>query len=307
MPETRILVVDDEPGIAHLCERLLARAGYAVRAITNPHRALRELDTSPVDLLLVDIRMPGMNGFELMQTARKKHPDLAVVIMTGFGTVETAVEALRVGADGLILKPFSSGAELVESVRHALEAHRNKRDALRLQALRPLFEVSRRLFVETEAPKLTHLLIEAIGEHLHAPLAGVYRFGEETPAERLAALGEMPEPDVVYEALRGVSLPLRVVATPLDENISSLMQQLQCASLLCVQVPTQPDGTLILLAARPEDALPFSEADMELLVVLAHQGAVALENARLYSELRSYLRQVEESQKMLVQAEKMAT
>ncbi len=306
MPETKILIVDDEPGIAHLCERLLARAGYTVRAVTNPHRALHELDTAPADLLLVDIRMPGMNGFELMQAARKKHPHLAVVIMTGFGTVETAVEALRVGADGLILKPFSSGAELVESVRHALTAHHNKRDALRLQALRPLFEVSRRLFVETEAEDLAHLLVEALSEHLRAPLAGVYRYTAEE-GTRLSALGDAPAPRALHTALDGLSLPLRAVAPPPEGALADLMANLHCASLLCARVETQPDGILLLFAARTADALPFSEADMELLVVLAHQGAAALENAHLYSRLRASLRQVEESQKMLLQAEKMAT
>ncbi len=306
MPETTILIVDDEPGIAHLCERLLARSGYGVRAVTNPHRALTELDSFRADLLLVDIRMPGMDGFQLMQAARRKQPHLAVVIMTGFGTVETAVEALRLGADGLILKPFSSGAELVESVGYALEAHRRKRDALRLQALRPLFEVSRRLFAETEPEKLHALLLDAICEHLGCAHAGVYFFPAEEAPQKVAGRGRIPDPEALRAALSAVSLPVLVQAEAAEGALSDLLRAQEYASLACAQVDTQRGG-MVLLAAAPADASALSEADLELLVVLAHQGAVALENARLYAELRAYIRRVEESQKLLVQAEKMAT
>ncbi|HEB64316.1 MAG TPA: response regulator [Chloroflexi bacterium] len=307
MPETKILVVDDEPGIAHLCERLLRRAGYEARAVTNPRRALLHLQTHPVDLLLVDIRMPGMDGFELMRQARQTLPDLAVVIMTGFGTVETAIEALRLGAEGLILKPFSRGAELVESVAHALEAHRRSRDAQRLRALRPLFEVTRRLFSETDPEQLRLLLVEAVCEHLqceHAALYALPRSGN-APPELEAARGEVPPPGGGYvthlweAAARGVVAPGKTDSAPLPPEMGY-------ASLVAAAV-SGPQVSRLLLAARNPENPPFSEADLELLVVLAHQAAAALENARLYAELRAYLRQVEESQQLLLQAEKMAT
>jgi DNA-binding NtrC family response regulator len=98
-----IIVLDDEPGITRLCKRLLERADFKVTTFTNPNETLiafkGEAATTPrPDLLLVDIRMPGMDGFQVIDTARKYFPDLAVVVMTGFGTVETAIEALRRGA-----------------------------------------------------------------------------------------------------------------------------------------------------------------------------------------------------------------
>ena len=106
MSPARILVVDDEPGISLLCDRLLTRAGYSVLASTDPKWALEVLDSERFDLLLVDIRMPDISGFDVILRGHELQPEMAILAMTGFGTVETAIQALRRGVDGLILKPF---------------------------------------------------------------------------------------------------------------------------------------------------------------------------------------------------------
>jgi DNA-binding NtrC family response regulator len=87
MEAISILVVDDEPGIALLCERVLNRAGYDVTSETDPRRALEQLQQRRVDLLLVDIRMPEVDGFDVISRAQVVQPDVAVLVMTGFGTV----------------------------------------------------------------------------------------------------------------------------------------------------------------------------------------------------------------------------
>lgn len=310
MAEAAVLVVDDEPGVARLCERLLARAGYRVRSVTDPHQGLALLDDESFDLLLADIRMPGMDGFELMANARRRQPDLAVVVMTGFGTVETALETLRRGADGLILKPFAEAAELVRSVQHALQESRRKRDALRLETLRPLFDVTRTLFAETDPQRLQALLLDAVCGHLRCEHAGLYLFGSDRASFRLLARrgsppGEeaagLPGSPVRQAASSGV--PLRAAV---ESGADPILAGAGFGSLVCAPV-ARADESLVLLGARNPQEAGLNEADLEMLVVLAHQAAVALENARLYAELRAYVRQVEESQRMLIQAEKMAT
>ena len=128
METTSILVVDDEPGIALLCKRILTRAGYEVTSETNPRVAIERLQDDHFDLLLVDIRMPEVDGFDVISRAKIVQPDIAVLVMTGFGTVETAIQALRQGVDGLILKPFEKGGELLQAVRQALSDNQRKRD-----------------------------------------------------------------------------------------------------------------------------------------------------------------------------------
>ena len=132
-----------------------------LRLLRQPRR-LSICRHNPVDLLLVDIRMPDVDGFEVISRAKKLQPDIAVLVMTGFGTVETAIQALRQGVDGLLLKPFEQGSELVDAVKQALLDSERKRDAARIQALRPLFSVTESLLSETRPDQLLELIKNAI-------------------------------------------------------------------------------------------------------------------------------------------------
>lgn len=175
MESASILVVDDEPGIALLCNRVLKRAGYDVVSETNPRAAVEYLGQHRLDLLLVDIRMPEVDGFDVISRAKRAQPDIAVLVMTGFGTVETAIRALRQGVDGLLLKPFEKSEELVSAAQQALTDNRRKRETARAQALRPLFDATEKLFSETDTQKLRGLIVETICEHLQCPNAAYYQ------------------------------------------------------------------------------------------------------------------------------------
>lgn len=161
----KILIIDDEKGVVQLCQRLLERQGYQVYAALTPKAGLELLDQELVDLLLLDIRMPGMDGFQVMQLARQKQPELAVLIITGHGTIELAVEALRGGADGLTLKPFTAD-ELIQSIQRAIDQNQIKREMSRLSTLKPLFEFSSQLFSELTPSRLRRLVVESICKHL---------------------------------------------------------------------------------------------------------------------------------------------
>src|SRR5512142_34832 len=175
MESLSILVVDDEPGIALLCKRILSRAGYDVISETDPRAAIEHLQQLHVDLLLVDIRMPEVDGFDLISRARMIQPDIATLVMTGFGTVETAIRALRQGVDGLLLKPFNKSEELLQAVEQALADNQRKRDTARVSALRPLFNVTETLFAETDRDRLLGLIVDAICEHLHCANVAYYQ------------------------------------------------------------------------------------------------------------------------------------
>src|ERR671939_371676 len=118
---SNLLIVDDEPGMRQLLTHVFGRgAGHAVRAAENGAKALELLRQEPADLVISDVKMPDMSGIELLRAARALLPDVSVVLMTAFATVETAREAFKLGADDFIQKPFDVD-ELKLIVEKALE------------------------------------------------------------------------------------------------------------------------------------------------------------------------------------------
>jgi signal transduction histidine kinase/FixJ family two-component response regulator len=311
--DEHILVLDDEPGITLLCSRLLKRAGYNVVAFTEAPPAYEHLSANTVDLLLVDIRMPDVNGFEVISRAKQLQPDIAVLVMTGFGTVETAIQALRQGVDGLLLKPFEQSSELIDAVKQALLDSERKRDAARIQALRPLFNVTESLLSETRPNQLLELIKNAIQGHLHCSHVGYYQVDNGQVLHLLAGSGIAPDPDRDQSDMKFIS-ELESLGSPLLINttgpgVKEYRSQLQKRGLGAVMfIPVKrPNMSSWFFVGRSKNETPFREVDLEMFLILSNQAAVAIENARLYADLREYVRQVEESQQALLQAEKMAT
>jgi len=103
-----ILVVDDEPDLRLGLTRLLSRTGASVSSAASAEEAMCMLDGQPVDLVISDIRMPGLSGVELLREIKRTRPAVEVILMTGFGTIELAVECLHAGASNFLSKPFDN-------------------------------------------------------------------------------------------------------------------------------------------------------------------------------------------------------
>ena len=124
MPQ-KILAVDDEPLNLDVLEQELSDLGYAVEKASGGRAALEQLAKTPVALVLLDYQMPGMNGIEVLNEIKKQDPALPVIIITAYGTIERAVEAIKSGADDFITKPFDPD-HLAVVVEKALERARLK-------------------------------------------------------------------------------------------------------------------------------------------------------------------------------------
>jgi len=125
--KSRILVVDDERKIQLVLEKLLKGRGYEVGAADGGRSALEAVAEEPPDLVLLDLRMPGMDGMETLRSLRGAGYAGKIIIMTAYGTIESAVEAMREGAYDYITKPFSN-EDLLLSIERTLEHERLRRD-----------------------------------------------------------------------------------------------------------------------------------------------------------------------------------
>jgi DNA-binding NtrC family response regulator len=129
----RITVLDDEPRMGEIIGMVLRREGYDVTAHTEPTQALASLEKDPADLLLTDLRLPGMDGVEVLTRARELDPELPVILMTAHASIPTAIEAMKRGAFDYVEKPFDN-AELKALVQRALEVTRLARENRYLRA-----------------------------------------------------------------------------------------------------------------------------------------------------------------------------
>jgi DNA-binding NtrC family response regulator len=138
-----ILVVDDEKGIREGCRRILASEGYGVDVAENGKMALEMVTGKPYDLILVDLMMPVMGGLELMENVRQIDPGIILVVITGFATVETAVDAMKHGAYDYIPKPFNPD-QLMAVINRGLDKRRLtiEKETLREERDQRLLEVA---------------------------------------------------------------------------------------------------------------------------------------------------------------------
>jgi DNA-binding NtrC family response regulator len=131
--EEKILIVDDDVDMAETCRRIFRRVGIDADAVYGGQEALDALSREPgYAIVLTDLRMPRMDGAELLQQIKKKHPQIDVIMMTGFGTIQNAIQAMKIGATDYITKPFDKD-ELLRSVNQILDSQRLRGEVDRLR------------------------------------------------------------------------------------------------------------------------------------------------------------------------------
>jgi DNA-binding NtrC family response regulator len=157
----RILIVDDESVVRSSLTEWFADEGYASRGVASGREALDALEREEWDLALVDLKMPGMDGVELQRHLRERDPELTVIIMTGFATVETAVQVLKQGAYDYLTKPVDPD-ELSHTVEKAMENRRQHRENVQLkECLEEIFP-STHLVGKSAAMKKVAELVEMV-------------------------------------------------------------------------------------------------------------------------------------------------
>ncbi len=119
-----ILVVDDDTEIRKVLSSILSEEGYSVKTVENGKQAIEVSEKKRFDLALIDIKLPDMEGTELLHRLKEKQPHIVMIIITGFPTIENAMGAVNEGADGYILKPFE-----IRKLLQAVRKHLNKEAA----------------------------------------------------------------------------------------------------------------------------------------------------------------------------------
>jgi len=203
-----ILIVEDEAKMRRLLELNLGDEGYTVHAASDAEAGLNILRQEKVDLVLTDLKLPGMNGLEFLQMVKRTNATVPVVVMTAYGTVETAVEAMKAGAVDYVLKPFPL-EEIQLVVRKELDVHRLREENLSLrEALGQRYEFKN---IVARSPKMQEIL--ALVERVAPANSTVLLGGESGVGKDLIARA-------IHQHSRRASGPfVKINCTAIPENL----------------------------------------------------------------------------------------
>ncbi len=302
MPD-KILIVDDEKPLCDSVVRLLQRKNYDAEAAESGAEALQKLAEQTYDLVLLDIKMPGMNGLEVLRRAKEINPEIMVLFMTGYGTIENAIEALELGALGFVRKPLPID-ELVSAIDNTLMKGRLRQENARLRALMPLFDLSKALLSEMDENRLSGLVLDTVITETRADVAQLLLLDEAGRLiirgargdEQAEATGEVVE-DMANKAISTLE---PVISWG---NGTEAQEQTNVGSFTgAAYVPLIASGEAIgvLKVAKLDNKTPFEQSDVEFLVTLCGQAAIAIANARLFDDLQRKQQEVEELLKRVI-------
>ena len=294
-PIGKVLIVDDEVELKNVLVETLNAQGYEATGFTSGEAALESLRGNNFDLLLTDLMMPGIDGIALLKACLEIDPHLICIMMTGQGTIQTAVDAMRLGAFDYVLKPFRLQVFMPVLTR-AINTRRLNLENLQLRETVAIYELSQTIsftldpqtliskladaaLQQTDADEVSILLPTLDGSELYvAAVRGESR-------ERL--LGEkVPLQQSISSWVARERLPLLLEGEINDERFRALWPRPEIRSAVSVpmQVANKLVGTININAL--DRTRPFTLGQLKALTILASTAAAALESASLIAQLK---------------------
>jgi response regulator RpfG family c-di-GMP phosphodiesterase len=295
----RILVVDDERVIREILSDFLGLEGYVVRTVEDGVQALEELQKRSYNLVISDLKMPKMGGLDLIEKITELGIPVLTVIMTGFGTVETAIEAMKHGAYDYILKPFKV-EEVIHIVKRGLDRQRLQHENLRLKDALSIYRISEAIATSLSVEKVLDLVLDAVLDAVDADIVNLLleqpgRGPDDRPGsfvEHARKVSPRLEDSEVAPPLNfGEVLPLLQEDKPLLAHSARAYRFLsgppEKRLVSFCSIPLKLKGRIIgmLNAYSYTKGAKFSEGQRKMLYVLGSRAAVSIENARLYESL----------------------
>ena len=328
MDKERILVVDDEKVILDILKKSFEFWGYSCEAAQDGRSALETVRSNGFyNLLITDLKMPDLGGMEVLKAVKKYNPYIEVIVLTGYPAVESAVEALKVGASDYLAKPFNL-EEMRKTVTRCLERQKFNIRHIELSELMSLFEVSRTISAFSDFEKLLTKILDSALEITKAKNGSLLLLDQDTNQLKIKVARGLSE-----EVINSTSIPVGVgiSGTVVKENKPLIGSIEEFAKLhkdparryesksssepTFVSIPIESQNRVlgVINVSDKVSGESFTEREQTLLSILAGQAAVAIENAKLYSELQNKISDLNSTvdilnltQAQLVQAEKLA-
>jgi len=315
----KILIVDDEESIRQFLREMLSEEGYMVTEASCGDEALKSLTVQPYHLILLDLRLPDMHGIDILRGIRETYPRTDVIIMTSHASVETTVEALRLGAQDYLMKPFDDLEFVTQVIRKVFEQRRvieeNERLYQELQdktaklecsvkRLTSINEVSRALHSILDIKELVRFFVHLVAIQLGAERASVMlldRDKGELSIDASVGLDKKLAESVHIAVGEGIAgwvaregEAILVEDINRDPRFSKSTDRKHYRSdsfisaplVLSVPIKYKQEVLGVININNKKDGGLFTKDDLEFVTTLANQAAVTIENIRIIEELR---------------------
>ncbi|MFH2004964.1 MAG: HD domain-containing phosphohydrolase [bacterium] len=291
----QILIVDDEKVIRDILSDFLTMEGFLVRSVEDGVQAMKELQRRNYNLIITDLKMPNMGGLELLEEIRRRKLDLLTVIMTGFGTVETAIAAMKKGAYDYILKPFKV-EEVIHIVERGLARQRIEQENTHLRELLGLYRISEAVGSSLDLDDILDMIMEVTLKEsgadvatLHIDLKGGTDFTETLRTDISRQAGEEDIGELRYDQIMEVfqqQRPLLVHGSKVRTYFSRAPGGGNLASFTSIPLRVRDRIIGMLNAYSFTRGKRFNEGSRKLLSVLGARAAISIDNAQLLRTLR---------------------
>jgi PAS domain S-box-containing protein len=290
-----VLVVDDEVELMTVLVEMLTAQGFEAIGCSSGHQALDLLRARDFDVLLSDLMMPQMDGIALLRQALDLDPNLVAIIATGQGTVETAVEAMKVGALDYVLKPFRMAA-LLPVLNRALEIRRLRLENLALRDAVGIYELGQAVAYTLDLQTILEKVADSVMEQCQAdevsimlptPDRAELQVAVARGEGRLHMIGTRVSLDQGIAAwVARTHEPLHLEGTVTDPRFHAAPSRTNIHHSVSYPMLSRGKLVAVLNAARTRERRPLWLGEIKALSILASIAAPAIENAMLYGEVR---------------------
>ncbi|MDD5425766.1 MAG: response regulator [candidate division Zixibacteria bacterium] len=324
----RIIVVDDEEIVLSLIRDTFEEEGYAIKTASNGEEALKLTFDETFDLLITDIRMPGMDGIELVRRVREKQPDIGVIFMTGYANLNSAKNAIKQGAFDYIMKPFEI-AEIRKAVKDAIRIKKETEEKSSDHQLSSLSDLNQMLHQAGDHKSLTISFLRFALMHQHTEYGSILYWNREEEKYFMATiegdanneqeLPKQPLADILKNMdLKNFDKPF--ILTSYEENplyqknpnpeLKTYLNPAWTAKnhqMVIVPVIRSDGFKALIMLGFNEDTIKIKEADFKFLSLSGVWLGITLENLSLLKETQKAYARLKELQDETIQLEKMAT
>ncbi len=315
---TKILVVDDEKGMCESLQTLLSKVGYAVTTVGKGEEALKKIKRDNFDLVITDIKMPRVDGLDILKAAREKDEDALVILMTAYASLESAIDAINQGAYDYLMKPLEF-PELKLTIQRALEKRRVDKDRVKLLAelqkknlelkkkvaeLNALYKAGMSLSTTQNLKVLLNKIVSLATNVIEAKSGSIMLIQKSENVLTIeAAIGlssdivkhtrlELGSSIAGYVAQKGTSLIVEDIEK--DSRFSHLSKKHYATrSLLCVPLKVKDKILGVINLSDKTAGNPFTKNDLRLLTTFASQAAIAIDDAEHFNQNLKKLAELE--------------